>query len=98
MLLNSLRLAAGASAGVPDSLREIRERAVTHDRDHLNIKPELYEIWLESVIETARDFDDFWNESIEESWNTILGFVIQHMIKYYWAPEIRISVLIRFQK
>lgn len=83
MLLRSLTLAAGATAGEPESLREMRERAETHDRHHLNIEPPLYDIWLASVVATARDFDDQWNASIEEAWNTILGFAIKHMLKYY---------------
>ena len=83
MLLRSLTLAAGATSGEPESLREIRERAETHDRHHLNIEPRLYDIWLISVIEVAAEFDTEWNDSIEEAWNTILGHVIQHMIKYY---------------
>ena len=83
MLLGSLRLAAGATQGDQESLRELRDRAETHDRHHLNIKPELYSIWLDSVIETARDFDRLWSDEVEESWNVILGYVINHMIRHY---------------
>lgn len=83
MLQRSLRLAAGATSGDPDSLREMRERAETHDRRHLNIEPRLYDDWLTSVIGAARDFDEEWNESIEEAWNTILGHAIKHMVKFY---------------
>ena len=83
MLLRSLRLAAGATSGDPESLLVIRERAKTDDRHHLNIEARLYDIWLASVIETARAFDAEWNDSIEEAWNAILCRVINHMIKYY---------------
>lgn len=44
MLLRSLKLVAGATAGEPKSLREIRQRAETHDRYHLNIEPEHYDL------------------------------------------------------
>lgn len=83
MLLHSLTLSAGATSGDPESLREVRERAETHDRHHLNIEPRLYEFWTTSVIDTAREFDDEWNTTVEEAWNTILGFVVRHMTKYY---------------
>ena len=53
MLLRSLRLSAGATAGRPESLRELRDRAETHDRHHLNIEPRLYDLWLKSIIDTA---------------------------------------------
>ena len=83
MLLRSLKLAAGATSGDRESLREIRERAETHNRQHLNIEPALYDLWLSCVIDVAREFDEQWNESIEDAWNAILGYVIRHMIKYY---------------
>ncbi len=83
MLLRSLRLAAGATSGETEALREIRACAETHDRHHLNIEPRLYDAWLTSVIGAAREFDAEWNESVEDAWRTILGHVIKHMIKYY---------------
>lgn len=83
MLLRSLKLAAGATSGNAESLREIRDRAETHDRHHLNIKPPLYDLWLRSVIETATEFDDEWDDATEDAWKMILGHVIRQMIKYY---------------
>ena len=83
MLRRSLELTAGATAGAPEALREINERARTHDRHHLNIEPGLYDVWLATIIETARDFDDQWDEAVEAAWRRILGHVIQHMIRKY---------------
>lgn len=67
MLSRSLELAAGATSGDPESLREISARAETHDRYHLNVEPRLYDIWLETIIETARDYDANWSEVVEAS-------------------------------
>ncbi len=83
MLLRSLRLAAGATAGNPESLKEVRERAITHDREHLNIQPRLYKLWLNAIIATAREFDPQWDAKVESAWRRSLGHVIEHMIKYY---------------
>jgi hemoglobin-like flavoprotein len=83
MLIRSLRLAAHAAAGQPDALQEIRERALTHDRYHLHIEPNLYDHWRSALIETSREFDDKWDDDVEKAWYTILGHVINHMIKYY---------------
>ena len=83
MLARSLELCAGATAGETESLAEISERATTHDRNHLNIEPPLYDIWLETIIETASEFDDQWTESTEAAWRRILGHVIHHMIREY---------------
>ena len=83
MLLRSLELCAGVTSGDPESLREINERARTHDRDHLNIEPKLYDLWLDAIIATAREFDAKWDDSVEAAWQRILGYVIQHMIRRY---------------
>lgn len=83
MLRRSLEICAGAIAGEPEALREIDERATTHDRDHLNIEPRLYDIWLESIIRTACEFDDHWDDTIEAAWRSVLGHVINHMIRKY---------------
>lgn len=83
MLLRSLRLSAGATVGDSDSLRELRERAESHDRHHLNIQPILYEFWLNTVIQTASEYDPDWNCDVEQAWQTVLGHVVHQMQQYY---------------
>lgn len=83
MLARSLALCAGATAGEPEALAEIRERATTHDRHHLNIEPRFYDVWLETLLATARDFDDRWDDQVEAAWQRILGHVIQLMTRQY---------------
>ena len=83
MLLGSLRLCAGATVGDADALAELLERAETHDRYHLGIKPEMYDYWLSAILETVAEFDDQWDAEVDEAWNSILDHVIQHMIRHY---------------
>jgi hemoglobin-like flavoprotein len=83
MLLASLRLTANATAGDPDSLRELGERAESHDRHHLNIRPELYEFWRDSLIATAKGFDEHWDDQTESAWQNSLRYVISHMSRQY---------------
>ncbi len=83
MLLRSLQLTAAATTGDSEGLRELRARAESHDRDHLNIRPHLYDLWRTSLIETARDYDDEWDDDVEDAWNRILGHVINQMTRYY---------------
>lgn len=83
MLLRSLQLSANATDGDPKALAELRARGTTHNRHHLDITPELYDLWLEALVATARKFDPEWDDSVESAWRTILGFVIQRMISAY---------------
>jgi hemoglobin-like flavoprotein len=83
MLSRSLELCVGATSGDPESLAEMRRRASTHDRDHLNVEPRFYDSWLETIIATAKDFDDKWSDDVEAAWRTILGHVVGYMIRKY---------------
>lgn len=83
MLFRSIRVSAGATSGEPAAIRELNERARTHSRQHLNIKPEYYELWLESLIATASEYDPHWRHRVEQAWRNILGFVIKRMINSY---------------
>ena len=83
MLLKSLQLSADATAGNPLAVHEITERAESHNRHHHDIKPELYELWLENLILTAREYDKEWDDMIEDAWRTILGIVIRRMCRSY---------------
>ena len=47
-------------------------------REH-GIKPELYDLWLETLIETVRAFDPEFNDDIELSWRLVLSPGITYM-------------------
>jgi hypothetical protein len=83
MLLRSLELCARAADGDPEGLRELRDRAETHDRRHLDVDACFYSLWLNAIILTASDFDPEWDSEIERAWRTILGHVIDHMVLHY---------------
>lgn len=83
MLLRSLQLSVSATDGEQEGLRELNERAETHDRSHLNIRPELYQHWLKAIMATASEYDPEWNDEIESAWQKILGFVIRHLSSRY---------------
>ena len=83
MLLSSLRLASEAALGNPEGLKELRERGETHNRQHHNIEPGFYDLWLSSLIKAARKYDELWDNEIEVAWGIVLGHFIRHMIRYY---------------
>lgn len=81
MLLRSLELVADATDGQPAGLQELNQRAMTHNRHHLDISPRLYEIWLEAIVSSASVHDLQWNEEVEDAWRSILGFAISYMVR-----------------
>ena len=93
-LLRSLQLCAQATAGDPEGLAELTARASTHSRAHLDIKPELYGLWLEAVVSTVRECDPEWTTDVEAAWRTIVGFAIMHMTHSY-DPGVHLNHPIR---
>ena len=83
MLMKSLELSARATEGDREGLREIAMRAETHSRPYLNVRPPLYQLWLDSLIAAASEFDPEWDDETEQAWRRILGFIIKHMVSHY---------------
>jgi len=82
-LERSLRTMAGVMVGDLEALRHLNARAVSHDRYHLDIRPDLYELWRWALLTTAQEFDREWSPFTEESWRVILENAIAYMTKRY---------------
>lgn len=83
MLIHSLEMASHSVEGDPEALHMLSEQAVRHSRENLDIRPGLYPVWLEAIIEAASEHDPFWDGTVEEAWRTVLGHIIHHMISKY---------------
>ena len=57
----------------------IKEIAKVHNRDNLDIWPVLYDLWLESLIETVQKYDEKFDEDIELSWRMVMSIGITYM-------------------
>lgn len=51
----------------------LRRTAARHSRWDRDIHPDLYDLWLESLIATAREFDPEFTEEIELAWRVVLA-------------------------
>ena len=65
-----------ATNNANDYLRNIAER---HCKAGENIPPDLYDIWLESLIKTVADFDPQFDVDIELSWRVVMAAGITYM-------------------
>lgn len=45
----------------------------------LDIHPELYDLWLECLIETVAEFDDGFRDEVELAWRLVLSPGIVYM-------------------
>jgi hemoglobin-like flavoprotein len=83
MLEDSLFVVANAVQGEEGSparsdLPRIAER---HSRNDLDIRPELYDLFLECLIVTVRTHDPKFTPEVEAAWRETMGFGIDYMRK-----------------
>jgi len=85
MLEDSLYVIAVAVQGEEGSLAraDLPRIAARHSRNDLNIRSELYDLWLECLIDTARSHDPQFSAGLEAAWRDTLAFGIQYMRSRY---------------
>ena len=82
MLRISITLASSYYfTGSPDHL--LRRFAEMHSQRDLDIKPHLYDYWLESVLVGVRAHDPECNDEVLEAWSHVLQPAIEFMRDHY---------------
>ncbi|MCA9041963.1 MAG: hypothetical protein KDA65_16535 [Planctomycetaceae bacterium] len=76
---NLLSFAQGKTTGK----MAIERLAESHDRNHINIEPEHYNLWINSLLETLREHDAQWENELEQHWVDTLRVGIDYMISRY---------------
>lgn len=66
---------------------EMSRLARLHDRDHLDIRPGLYDLWLHHLLEAARTHDPLFTPEIEEDWRTTLETGIAYLRSHHDPAE-----------
>ena len=65
-------------------MREMLDRlGEAHGRGGRNILPRLYELWLDSICDTARALDPDWDDSLERKWRVRLRPGMQIIMASY---------------
>jgi len=50
-----------------------------HNRSNLSIRPELYEVWLDGLLEAVKLFDPEFDDEVDLAWRVILAPGIAYM-------------------
>jgi hypothetical protein len=62
---------------------EMRRIARAHGRSGKDISPELYESWLDSLVNTVREYDPRFDDEVEIAWRVVLAPGISYMQLQY---------------
>jgi hemoglobin-like flavoprotein len=79
--LNLMPLAASDPENGPS--RYLKDLAAQHSKTQLNIGAELYDLWLDSLLEAVREIDPECNAEVEAAWEEVMMVGIQYMLKKY---------------
>jgi hemoglobin-like flavoprotein len=82
-LRDSFYLLLRAVGGDPEAWQALELRAIRHDRRHLDIRPDMYQLWLESLVITIRDFDRELDAITEAAWRRVMKKGIDFMSARY---------------
>ncbi|MFT3693182.1 MAG: CBS domain-containing protein [Kofleriaceae bacterium] len=82
-LTSGFRYATDVALGKPGALGHLTEEAALHDHHHRDIRPEMYALWLESLIATVRETDARCDLVTEHAWRIMMGNVISYMTRRY---------------
>jgi hemoglobin-like flavoprotein len=85
VLEDSLYVVAVAVQGEEGSLArgDLPRLAERHGRRDLDIRPELYDLWAECLVETAHAHDPDWSDDAAAAWRDTLAFGVEYMRRRY---------------
>ena len=67
----------------PEMRRMLDRLGKAHSRDKRNVLPKLYELWLNSICDTAAVLDPDWNDDLERKWRVRLRAGMQIIMAAY---------------
>lgn len=69
--------------GVADASNELVRLGELHGRDQLDVRPDLYSLWVEALMESVRESDPQFDEMTEAAWRDVLASGIELMVSRY---------------
>jgi hemoglobin-like flavoprotein len=82
--LHTLLLAA--TDGESGFDKHLRNLAATHSASNLNVGSELYDLWLDSLLQAVEDFDPDSNQDVIDAWEKVMGRGINYLLVHYHHP------------
>ncbi len=79
--ISLVHVAKYSSARRPDALLKVL--AERHSQKDLDIRPDLYDYWMEALIETVKTYDPHYEDVTGEAWRRVLGPGVDYMKSRY---------------
>lgn len=76
--LHLLLIAAEDESRGPE--RYLGDLAASHNKAHMDITAELYDLWLDSLLATVKECDPEFDSGVENAWERVMMVGIHYMI------------------
>jgi hypothetical protein len=63
--------------------RYLQYIAARHSASDLNVGSYLYDLWLDSLLQTVKECDSEYNAEVEEAWEDVMGIGIKYMLNHF---------------
>ncbi|HIG44747.1 MAG TPA: globin [Gammaproteobacteria bacterium] len=63
--------------------------ALTHNQNHYDIPPELYDIWLEALLKAVAELDPEYRDELRLAWQIVMTPGILFMKYHYAMPGLK---------
>jgi hemoglobin-like flavoprotein len=71
------------ASGESERIVHLERLAKLHSRAELDIKPELYDLWLDRLVQAVKEFDPMFDMETETAWRRVLQPGIEIMKSGY---------------
>jgi hemoglobin-like flavoprotein len=71
------------ASGEPERIVHLERLAKLHSRAELDIKPELYDLWFDRLVQAVKEFDLMFDSETETAWLRVLQPGIEFMKSRY---------------
>jgi hemoglobin-like flavoprotein len=72
-----------ACTGAPEAREHLEKIADSHNRTKLDIRTELYDVWLSCLLQAVEEYDEYLDTEVEIAWREVLGHGIEFMRSRY---------------
>jgi hemoglobin-like flavoprotein len=79
--LHLMVLAAEDQGGGPE--KYLRDLAFSHSKAGYDIGSGLYDLWLDSILKTVKEFDPQFGPDIEKAWESVMMVGIDYLLAHY---------------
>lgn len=83
LLKSGISLMLMYAKGHPTAESALQRIAIIHDKNHINVKPELYKYWVDCVLDTIKEHDKKYTPEVERAWKKVFSQGINFFISKY---------------